>query len=75
MAITKFTRMLCHNIMKISGENIIVLSMFMLSFIFVIVCFLSERESVQVFLPFAYICIDVGYLLIKRGRDGIPLIG
>lgn len=69
--------MLCHNIMKISEENNIVLSMFMLSFIFVIhvVCvFLSEMESMQIFLLFAYICIDVGDPIMKRGVV-IPLAG
>ena len=40
--------------------------------------FLSRSESVQVFLGFllfVYICISIGYPVIKRRRVGIPLNG
>ena len=53
-----------------------VLSMFMLSFIFVIVCgIFSERESFRFVLLFLYICITIGNPVIRNGVVGIPLFG
>jgi hypothetical protein len=52
-----------------------VLSMSMLSFIFVIVCGLFEWKKICAcfFLSCVYICIAVGDPVIKRGGFGIPL--
>ena len=48
------------------------LSMFMLSYIFVIVCcLLGERECVQVFLWFVYICILVENQILKDHIGGL----
>ena len=43
----------------------------MLAFIFIIICDLFEwKRFYYVFLLFVYICIDVGDLIIKKGRLG-----
>jgi len=57
-----------HFIYKFIG---IVVNMFMLSFIFVIVCGLIEGKRICAgFLPFVYICITVGDPVIKK-RGGL----
>ena len=54
---------------RVSKHHCIILSMFMLSFIFVTV-FLSGSEYVQDLLSFVYRCIAVGDPVIKRGGLG-----
>jgi hypothetical protein len=53
-------------------DHAIVRSMFMLSFIFVIVCDLFEwmQICIKVFLSFVYICIGFGDPIIKKGGLG-----
>jgi hypothetical protein len=54
----------------------ILLTMFILSFIFVIVCGLfSGREYFRFVLLFVYICITIGNPFISDGVVGIPLFG